>query len=78
MAKKKTSVSSEAIGKRLKIHRITKGLSIKKVADKCKISNTAMYSYEAGTRRPKDNVKETLAKIYGTTVQSLFYDKEEN
>lgn len=44
------------------------------VAESCGISDSALSSYENGERIPRDEVKIRLAKYYGVTVQSLFFD----
>lgn len=37
------------------------------------ISVSALSMYESGDRVPRDEIKERLAKYYGTTVGSLFF-----
>ena len=49
--------------------------SQKEVATAVNISVAALGMYECGQRVPRDDVKERLAKYYGTTVGFLFYDE---
>lgn len=47
-----------------------------KRADVCKkagISLSALTMYENGQRVPRDEIKVKLAKIYGTSIEALFY-----
>lgn len=44
------------------------------VAKETGLTAQALCNYEAGLRIPRDEVKQILAKYYGTTVQELFYD----
>ena len=44
-----------------------------KVAKETGISISALSMYESGDRIPRDEIKERLAKYYGTTVGSLFF-----
>lgn len=39
------------------------------------ISVSALSMYESGDRTPRDEIKERLAKYYGTTVGSLFFNE---
>ena len=45
------------------------------VAKDTGISISALSMYESGDRIPRDEIKERLAKYYGTTVGSLFFDE---
>lgn len=44
-----------------------------KVSKDTGISVSALSMYESGDRVPRDEIKERLAKYYGTTVGSLFF-----
>ena len=46
-----------------------------KVAADLGISKSAIAMYENGERVPKDDIKIAIAKYYGTTVGSLFFDE---
>ena len=43
------------------------------VADTCGISVSALTMYEIGERVPRDEVKTRLAKLYGKTVEEIFF-----
>ena len=45
----------------------------KTVADYCGISVSALSMYENGDRVPRDEIKVKLARLYGKTVESIFY-----
>ena len=38
------------------------------------VSVSAIAMYESGQRIPRDSVKISLAKFYGKTVQSIFFN----
>lgn len=43
------------------------------VAEACGISISALTMYEIGERVPRDEVKMRLAKLYGKTVEEIFF-----
>ncbi len=47
--------------------------SREEVAIACDISVSALSMYENGQRVPRDEIKVKLAKLYGKTVEELFY-----
>lgn len=56
--------------------RMIKARGEMKRSDVCKavgISLSALTMYENGQRIPRDEIKVKLAKLYGTTVEALFY-----
>lgn len=59
------------IGRRLK--ELRGNLPRKTVATICGISVSALSMYENGDRVPRDEVKVKLAKLYGKSVQSIFF-----
>ncbi len=65
--------SNTRIGERLKSLRRKRGLTQKEVSKMAKISVAAVTNYEAGKRIPRDEVKIKLAKIYGSTVEDIFF-----
>ena len=65
--------SNTRIGERLKNLRRKRGLTQKEVSKMAKISVAAVTNYEAGKRIPRDEVKIKLAKIYGSTVEDIFF-----
>ena len=48
------------------------------VAKACGISVSAIQMYETGERIPSDDVKISLAKFFGDTVGSLFFDENDH
>lgn len=46
------------------------------VADACGISISALTMYETGKRIPRDEIKVKLARFYGRTVESIFFEQE--
>ncbi|BBK75865.1 helix-turn-helix domain-containing protein [Clostridium butyricum] len=64
---------------KVKIHRILKGLSQKKLAELVGTSNVTIVKIEKGNF---DNVKfgtlKKIAEVLETTIQELFIDEEEN
>ena len=56
---------------RLRFLRTQKGLSQKKVADLSGLSQASIYQWEKGTRKPKYEQLQKLAKSLGTTVPYL-------
>lgn len=59
------------IGKVLKILRGDR--SQREVAEAIGITAMALSQYENGIRIPRDEIKVSLAKFYGVTVESIFY-----
>jgi transcriptional regulator with XRE-family HTH domain len=48
--------------------------SQQEIADALGITRAAVGMYETGDRIPKDEVKAAIAKLYGRTVQEIFFD----
>lgn len=48
--------------------------SREQVAFELGISFSALVSYETGVRVPKDEIKLKIAKYYGVTVASIFFE----
>lgn len=48
----------------------------KHVARDLGISESSYAKYERNERRPKDSQKEKIAKYFGTSVASIFFDDE--
>jgi transcriptional regulator with XRE-family HTH domain len=65
--------TSKEIGKTLK--RLRGGKTVEEVAKACNISASALSMYENGYRVPKDKVKIKLAKYFGTSVGSIFFNE---
>lgn len=64
------------IGSELRRLREEARLSRKEVADRCKISVSALAMYEGGFRIPRDTIKQKLADVYGVSVESIFFTHE--
>lgn len=45
----------------------------KEAANRLGISMSALSMYENGMRRPRDELKVRMAKLYNTTVGKLFF-----
>lgn len=65
-------MNKQLIAKRLKELRGNK--KREDVAGFIGISVSAMQMYETAQRIPRDEVKIKLAKLYGVSVQELFFD----
>lgn len=65
-------MNKEAISKKLVELRGNKPREL--VACELGISFSALVSYEIGARVPKDEIKIKIAKYYGKSVQSIFFD----
>ena len=48
--------------------------SQQEIANALGITRAAVGMYETGDRIPKDEVKAAIAKLYGRTVQEIFFD----
>lgn len=66
------------VGARMKRARIAAKMSVEEVATAIGVNRNAVYLYENNKRRPPDDVKEKLAKMYGTTVGWLFFAERPN
>ena len=65
-------MNKEKIGARLRELRGDK--SIRSVAKDLNLAPSTITMYENGDRIPKDDIKISIAKYYGQTVESIFYD----
>lgn len=59
------------INERLKNLRLAKGLTLQQVGDVFGISKASISSWESGRSHPDHKKLETLAELFGTTVQFL-------
>ena len=62
----------EQIGERLRALRGDRTLA--EVADALGVSSMAVSLWENGKRIPSDKVKARIAKYYGVTITSIFFD----
>ena len=60
------------IANRILNAREARGLSQRQLAELCGVSEAAVMAYEAGARIPRDEVKISLAKHLGASMESLF------
>lgn len=60
------------IANRLLNARGARGLSRQQLAELCGVSEAAVIAYETGERIPRDEVKISLAKHLGASLDSLF------
>lgn len=65
--------TNKEIGNTLK--ELRGGKTVDEVAKACGISASALSMYENGYRVPRDEVKIKLAKYFGTSVGSIFYNE---
>lgn len=63
----------KSVAERIKEARAKHGLSVEEVARGCGISVSAVQMYECGQRVPRDEIKISMAKFFGLTVQELFF-----
>ena len=64
----------KGIGKRLTALRVLKNETQKTVAEAIGVSESSLAMYEVGERIPRDAVKIRIAKHFGVSVQSIFFD----
>lgn len=62
----------EQIGERLRTLRGDRTLA--EVADALGVSSMAVSLWENGKRTPNDEMKTKIARYYGVTVTSIFFD----
>lgn len=65
-------MNAQRIGEKLKALRSNQ--TLKEVSGILGISDSALNAYELGLRVPRDDVKIKLAKYYGQSIESLFYE----
>ena len=61
----------------LKIMREKKGLRVKEVSNKLKISRITLWQWENGKRTPSVENLAELAKLYDCTIDDLVGDKKD-
>ncbi len=59
------------VGKRLRDARGSR--STDEIAAALNVSKSAIAMYECGLRVPRDDIKEKMALLFGTTVGALFF-----
>ena len=68
-------MDTQTIATRLTELRNSKNLTQKELALKVGVAPTSIAMYEVGKRIPRDEVKVKLAKVFGKSVQSIFFTK---
>jgi len=69
-------MDAQAIGKTLKDLRLSSGLSREKVCEELGVGLSALAMYERGERIPRDEIKLRIARLYGKSVDDIFYAQE--
>ena len=69
-------MDAQAIGKSLKELRQKAGLSREEVSTALGVGLSALAMYERGERIPRDEVKIRIARLYGKSVDDIFYTRE--
>ncbi|EHI96986.1 helix-turn-helix domain protein [Clostridium sp. DL-VIII] len=64
-------------GLKIKLKRIEKGYTQKKLAQELSVTVSTIQNYEAEKREPKIETMKKLSKILGISVQDLFFSDEE-
>ena len=73
--KEKNIINNKIAGEKIKKLRKNKKLTAKELGELCSVSTQAIRMYECGYRRPIDEVKVSISKALGTSVQKLFYSE---
>lgn len=69
-------MNGKEIGKRIADLRKSFKMTKRFVADTLGIAYSSVCAYEYGKRIPSDETKKKLAKLFGTSVEQLFYTEE--
>lgn len=69
-------MDSISIGSRIRALRGTD--SQQTLADKLKISKSALAMYERGKRIPRDEVKVRISQHFNVSVESIFFEPSEH
>lgn len=67
-------MKKEEMAKRLREERKKRKLSQKQVSDDLKINQSTLSMYECGLRIPQYAIMDKLAKYYGVSVETLFFN----
>lgn len=71
----KNSDQNVSVGEKLIMLRKQKNMSRTQVAKEVGISEFSLKAYELNFRFPRPEVKQRLARFYGVTVGSLFFNE---
>lgn len=66
-------LDKQEIGRRLRVARKSKGLTVQAAADAACVAKSTMTMYETGHRVPCDMAKMKLSEVYEVPIQDLFY-----
>lgn len=64
----------KVIGQRIKKLRESMNISQEYLAKKLNVSASTISMYEVGERIPRDETKIKIAKLFGVSVSSIFFD----
>lgn len=56
---------------KLKIARISAGISQKEIAERLNVSNVAVYNWEHGKQEPKFSIVKKMCEIYGVPLDEI-------
>lgn len=59
--------------KNKKLKKARGSIPVETVCNDCEISVSAYRKYEAGSRRPRDEVKRKLSEYFNIPIAELFY-----
>ena len=70
-------MTNKEIGEKIRVMRLSRGMTQEELADAIGMSASAVAMYEAGRRRPKDEVAEALADTFNVPKWSIYYREDE-
>ena len=65
------------IGEMLRSRRLSRGMTQEQLADAIGVSPSAIGMYEAGRRKPKDDIIEALADVFNVPKWAILYREDE-
>ncbi len=66
-------VDKATVGARIKQMRENRNLSVEQCCVKVGVSPSAWRMYESGNRLPRPEIMESIASLFGRTVQFIFF-----
>lgn len=69
---------SKGIGQRIKNLRLSESMTQAELARKLGITRQAVCNYETGDSVPGDEIKVAIARIFGESIESIFFADEVN
>ena len=70
-------MTNKEIGEKIRTMRLSRGMTQEELADAIDVSPSAIAMYEAGRRRPKEDVAEALADTFNVPKWSIYYRENE-